>query len=138
MLKWSKWAYSVIEIPKMQTRKPLKKKLLLRDRKRKKKLEAKNKPKPVYNPPQRTPLEEAKLKMEMERLYREYHVSLIERSRRWWDEQMIQMREDKRRQARSSFRSTARSLPTKRRSSHSSRRSQRRTALPPRAAFIRY
>ena len=64
--------------------------------KRKKKLEAKNKPKPVYNPPQRTPLEEAKLKMEMERLYREYHVSLIERGRRWWDEQMTQMREDKR------------------------------------------
>ena len=62
--------------------------------KRKKRLEAKNKPKPVYNPPQRTPLEEAKLKMEMERLYREYHVSLIERQRRWWDEQLMQLRED--------------------------------------------
>ena len=64
--------------------------------KRKKRLEAKNKPKPVYNPPQRTPLEEAKIQMEMQRLYHEYHVSMIERTRRWWDEQMMQMREDQR------------------------------------------
>ena len=64
--------------------------------KRKKKRDARNKPKPVYNPPQRTPLEEAKIKMEMERLYHEYHVSLIEKLRRWSDEQIIQAREDQR------------------------------------------
>lgn len=53
----------------------------LSDRKFKKKrrLEARNKPKPVYNPPKRTPEEQKAIDLEMKRLYKEYHVSLFER-----------------------------------------------------------
>ena len=51
--------------------------------KRKKKLEAKNKPKPVYNPPKRTEEEQAEIDRYMKHLYKEYHVGVIERVRRW-------------------------------------------------------
>ena len=50
--------------------------------KRKKRLEAKNKPKPVYNPPKRTEEEQAEIDRYMKQLYKEYHVSVIERIRR--------------------------------------------------------
>ena len=63
--------------------------------KRKKRLEAKNKPKPKYTPPNRSEFETVKIQVEMERLYREYHVSLLEKLRRWWDDQMMQQRENK-------------------------------------------
>ena len=55
--------------------------------KRKKKKEDKSKPKTPYVPPQRTPEEEAEIRNEMKRYYREYHVGRIERIRRWWEEQ---------------------------------------------------
>ena len=45
--------------------------------KRKKRLEQKNKPKPAYTPPVRTPEEQREIDMEMKRLYREYHVNAI-------------------------------------------------------------
>jgi len=51
--------------------------------KKKKKKEAASKPKPVFNPPQRTPEEQRAIDMEMRRLYKEYHVSLAEAFRRW-------------------------------------------------------
>ena len=51
--------------------------------KRKKKLEAKNKPKPVYTPPKRTEEEQAEIDRYMKHLYKEYRVSLIEQIRRW-------------------------------------------------------
>ena len=44
--------------------------------KKKKKLEAKSRPKPTYTPPKRTPEEQREIDLEMKRLYREYHVSL--------------------------------------------------------------
>ena len=50
--------------------------------KRKKKLEAKNKPKFKYTPPKRTPEEQQAIDREMRRLYREYHVSWPEKLRR--------------------------------------------------------
>ena len=64
--------------------------------KKKKRLEAKNKPKPVYTPPKRTPEQEEEHRLEMRRLYREYHVSVIERFRRWNEEQQIRIREARR------------------------------------------
>ncbi|MCR5718537.1 MAG: signal peptidase I [Oscillospiraceae bacterium] len=63
--------------------------------KRKRRLDAKKKPKPKYTPPNRTEFETAKIQMEMQRLYREYHVSMIEKIRRWWENQMLQLRENK-------------------------------------------
>ena len=42
--------------------------------KKKRKQQAKNKPKPVYNPPKRTPEEQREIDLEMQRLYREYHI----------------------------------------------------------------
>jgi signal peptidase I len=45
--------------------------------KRKKRLEQKNKPKPAYTPPVRTPEEQREIDIEMKRLYREYHVNAI-------------------------------------------------------------
>ncbi|MBR1824588.1 MAG: signal peptidase I [Ruminococcus sp.] len=47
--------------------------------KRKKRLEQKNKPKPAYTPPVRTPEEQREIDIEMKRLYREYHVNAISR-----------------------------------------------------------
>ena len=47
--------------------------------KRKKKLEQKNKPKPAYTPPVRTPEEQREIDTEMRRLYREYHVNPVSR-----------------------------------------------------------
>ena len=56
----------------------------INDRKfrRKRAKEMRGKPKPVYKPPNRTPEQEAAIRQEMERLYREYHVSKSERLRR--------------------------------------------------------
>ena len=56
----------------------------LEDRKfkKKRKLAAKNKPKPTYTPPNRTPEQQREIDLEMKRLYREYHVSIIEKIRR--------------------------------------------------------
>ncbi|MCR5201718.1 MAG: DUF2357 domain-containing protein [Lachnospiraceae bacterium] len=51
--------------------------------KRKRKKAAKNKPKPTYTPPNRTPEEEKEIRTEMKRLYKEYHVSQLEYFRRW-------------------------------------------------------
>ena len=64
--------------------------------KRKKRKDAKGKPKPVFQPPNRTPEQEQKLRQEMRRLYREYHVSTLERIQRWWDEEMLRLREARR------------------------------------------
>jgi len=44
--------------------------------KRKKRIADKNKPKPAYTPPVRTPEEQKAIDTEMRRLYREYHVSV--------------------------------------------------------------
>lgn len=52
--------------------------------KRQKARQMRGKPKPVYNPPVRTPEQEADIRKEMQRLYREYHVTKAERLRRWW------------------------------------------------------
>lgn len=56
----------------------------LEDRKFKKKraLANKNKPKPTYTPPKRTPEEQREIDLEMKRLYREYHVSVFEKLKR--------------------------------------------------------
>ena len=51
--------------------------------KRKKRNEAKNKPKPQYTPPKRTEEEQAEIDRRMRALYKEYHVGVIERIRRW-------------------------------------------------------
>ena len=61
--------------------------------KRKRRKDAKGKPKPVYKPPVRTPEQEQEIIREMKQLYRAYYVSPIERSRRWWDEEMRRLRE---------------------------------------------
>jgi hypothetical protein len=47
--------------------------------KRKKAREMKNKPRPTYTPPVRTPEEQREINMEMKRLYREYHVNFVEK-----------------------------------------------------------
>lgn len=56
----------------------------LEDRKFKKKRaqQNKNKPKPTYTPPKRTPEEQREIDLEMKRLYREYHVSVFEKLKR--------------------------------------------------------
>lgn len=54
--------------------------------KRKKKKELKNKPRPPYKPPVRTPEQQREIDMEMKRLYKEYHVTYAERFRRWLEE----------------------------------------------------
>ena len=54
---------------------------------RKKRAKAqKGKPRPKYVPPKRTHEEELHIQKQMKRLYREYHVTPIERLRRWWKE----------------------------------------------------
>lgn len=47
--------------------------------KRKREKERKNRPRPVYKPPVRTPEEQRAIDMEMKRLYREYHVSPLQK-----------------------------------------------------------
>ncbi len=47
--------------------------------KRKKRKADKNKPKPAYTPPNRTPEEQKAIDLEMKRLYREYHVSVVKK-----------------------------------------------------------
>lgn len=54
--------------------------------KRKKKKERKSKPRPVYKPPVRTPEQQREIDTMMKRLYKEYHVTLAERFRRWFEE----------------------------------------------------
>ena len=54
--------------------------------KRKKAKEMRGKPLPKYNPPKYSPEERAAIYEEMQRLYKTYHVSRIERLRRWWKE----------------------------------------------------
>lgn len=50
--------------------------------KRKKRLEQKNKPRPAYTPPVRTPEQQREIDMEMKRLYKEYHVNFIHKIKR--------------------------------------------------------
>lgn len=50
--------------------------------KRKKAREMKNKPRPTYTPPVRTPEEQKAIDMEMKRLYREYHVNIFKKAKR--------------------------------------------------------
>ena len=52
--------------------------------KRKRKKAAKNKPKPVWNPPNRTAEETKAIQVQMKKLYKEYHVSVRERIKRKW------------------------------------------------------
>ena len=54
--------------------------------KRKKRREAKGRPKPVYKPPVRTKEEQLAIDRQMKQLYKTYHVSRIERIRRWWEQ----------------------------------------------------
>lgn len=51
--------------------------------KRKRRKAAKNKPKPVFNPPKRTAEETRAIEMQMRSLYKEYHVGMIARFRRY-------------------------------------------------------
>ena len=62
---------------------------MLADRKfkKRKRLEMKGKPKPVYVPPNRTPEEQKAIDDEMKRLYKEYHVSVFEKLNRYIEEQ---------------------------------------------------
>ncbi|WP_026834688.1 DUF2357 domain-containing protein [Eubacterium xylanophilum] len=55
--------------------------------KRMRKKQDKNRPKQPYVPPTRTPEEEKAIREQMKKYYREYHVSRVERIRRWWEEQ---------------------------------------------------
>jgi len=61
-------------------------KLADRKFKKRKRLEMKGKPKPVYTPPERTPEEQKAIDTEMKRLYKEYHVSIFEKLRRHIEE----------------------------------------------------
>ncbi|SEK64008.1 signal peptidase I [Ruminococcus albus] len=72
---------------------------MLADRKfkKRKRLEMKGKPKPVYNPPNRTPEEQKAIETEMKRLYKEYHVSIFEKMRRQINEISRNINENKRR-----------------------------------------
>lgn len=54
--------------------------------KKKRKKEAKSRPRPVYKPPVRTAEQQREIDTMMKRLYKEYHVSLIEKIRRWAEE----------------------------------------------------
>ena len=62
--------------------------------KRKKAKEQRGKPRPKYTPPQRTPEQEQEIQREMQRLYREYHVSTAEKVRRWFAKFKKQPEED--------------------------------------------
>ena len=50
--------------------------------KRKRRREDKNRPKPVYKPPARTPEQQREIQQYMQKLYKEYHVGRIEKIRR--------------------------------------------------------
>ncbi|MBE5958534.1 MAG: DUF2357 domain-containing protein [Lachnospiraceae bacterium] len=50
--------------------------------KRKRAKANKGKPKPVFNPPNRTPQEQKAIDMQMKRLYKTYRVSMVEKTRR--------------------------------------------------------
>ena len=50
--------------------------------KRKRRREDKNRPKPVYKPPERTPEQQREIQQYMQKLYKEYHVGRIEKIRR--------------------------------------------------------
>lgn len=63
--------------------------------KRKKRLEAKNKPKPKYTPPKRTAEEQAAIDKEMKRLYKEYHVTVFMKIKRYFEELELERRMDK-------------------------------------------
>lgn len=54
--------------------------------KRKKRREAKGRPKPVYKPPVRTKEEQLAIEKQMKQLYKTYHVSRAERIRRRWEQ----------------------------------------------------
>lgn len=60
--------------------------------KKKKKLERKNNPRPPYVPPARTAQEQQEINDMMRRLYREYHVSIVEKIRRKLEEIAIKRR----------------------------------------------
>ena len=62
--------------------------------KKRRKLEMKGKPKPVYIPPNRTPEEQKAIEDRMHQLYKEYHVSIIEKVRRNIEEQKRQFDEN--------------------------------------------
>ena len=62
--------------------------------KKKKRLEMKGKPKPVYVPPNRTPEEQQAIEERMKSLYKEYHVSAVEKVHRFVDEQKRQFDEN--------------------------------------------
>ena len=64
-----------------------------------------NKPKPAYTPPVRTPEEQLAIDMEMKRLYREYRVSAAEKLRR-----AIETRRKEKRELEESIRASAESL----------------------------
>lgn len=61
--------------------------------KRKKRLQQKNKSKPAYTPPKRTPEEQLAIDREMKRLYREYRVSSLEKFSRVLDARRRERRE---------------------------------------------
>ncbi len=54
--------------------------------KKKREKERKGKPRKPYTPPKRTHEEELLIQKQMKSLYREYHVSYLERFIRWWKE----------------------------------------------------
>ena len=58
--------------------------------KRKRRKAAKNKPKPVFNPPKRTAEETRAIEMQMRSLYKEYHVGMIARFRRYLHDRKIE------------------------------------------------
>ena len=61
--------------------------------KRKKRRADKSKPRPAYTPPARTAEETAAIQAEMQRLYKEYHVSWLEKLARAWQERKQEKRE---------------------------------------------
>ncbi len=63
--------------------------------KRKRRLEQKSRPKPVYVPPSRTALEQQEINDMMKRLYREYHISIVEKIKRQIEERVIENRLNK-------------------------------------------
>ena len=54
--------------------------------KRKKRKQDKNRPRPPYKPPVRTPEEQREIDQMMKKLYKQYHVTVFEKFRRWQEE----------------------------------------------------
>lgn len=54
--------------------------------KRKKRKELKNKPRPPYTPPVRTPEQQREIDQMMKKLYKQYHVTVFEKFRRWLED----------------------------------------------------